>query len=58
MFEGDNLMETLCERCWNIHCKENEKLRQSKVDVCIDMNEHPEHWEDDEPDVYADYGWY
>ena len=39
-------METICEKCLNIYCKEKEWLRQSKVETCIDMKEHPEHWED------------
>lgn len=38
-------MEDICKRCWNEGCKVKEELRQSKVDVCIDMEEHPENWE-------------
>jgi predicted metal-binding protein len=42
-------MHELCKRCLNEGCKAKEELRLSKVDVCIDMEEHPENWEDYDP---------
>lgn len=40
-------MDKICEQCWNEGCRNKEELRKSKVDVCIDMYEHPEDWDFD-----------
>ena len=41
-------MEDICRSCWNDSCKAKEELRLSKVDVCIDMEEHPDNWDFDD----------
>jgi predicted metal-binding protein len=43
-------MHELCERCSNKGCKENEELRSSKIDACINIEANP-----DEDWVFADY---
>lgn len=50
-------MDEICKNCWNEGCKLNEKLRQSKVDVCIDMHEHPEHWDNYNPFYIEEEYW-
>ena len=40
-------MEELCRRCKNEGCKrETEEFRNSKLPVCIDMENNPEHWDE------------
>lgn len=50
-------MEDMCKACWNRGCRENEELRQSKVAVCKDMEEHPESWDFD-PNPQPEYNWW
>jgi predicted metal-binding protein len=45
---GGNYMENICKECWNEDCRNNEKLRLAKVDVCIHMHEYPELWKEDD----------
>lgn len=50
-------MHKYCKDCWNEDCRNaSEEFRNKKLDVCIDMIEHPEHWEEDEF-YYDDYEW-
>lgn len=39
-------MEQCCKDCCNEGCKNNPELVSSKVDICKDMHEHPENWDD------------
>lgn len=42
------VLDDICKQCWNVGCRDNEQLRNDKLDVCKHMLKHPELWDFEE----------